>query len=222
MNSASRLKKVASYSLHKEGSSPFSVIICMGFIETFYYEPNSSKSAIVNAANQQCLDGGGVDGAISLAGGAELLRDRKALSVIKGAVRCKTGEARITGPAKYGELRTPFVIHGVGPNYFEYGGERTPIADELLAKTYINALQRAREVKLEAIAFSLISSGAFRGRRSKSDVFHIGMKAICGFEPYEELKEIYLCAFSHTDACELVSIAGILGLKMDSTVIGAL
>lgn len=222
MNSTSvtSLKKIASYSVHKEGSRPLSLIICMGFIEKFSYKPNPSKSAIVNAANEQCLGGGGVDGAISLAGGPELLKDRKELSVIKGAVRCNTGEARITGPAKYGELNTPYVIHCVGPNYFEYGGERTPIADELLAKTYINALERARDVKLEAVAFSLISSGIFRGNRTKFDVFQIGMKAICDYEPYEELKEIYLCALSHNDAYEIISIAATLGLKMDSHVTG--
>lgn len=96
------------------------MVICFGSVVNFGYPTNPDRSAIVNAANNLCLGGGGVDGAISTAGGDRLLNDRRALPSIRGhgrEVRCRTGDAVITGPNQYGRLLTPFVIHAVGPNY---------------------------------------------------------------------------------------------------------
>ena len=110
--------------------------------------------AIVNAANETLLGGGGVDGAIHRAAGPGLLRDCRAVPEVRPGVRCPTGEARITGGHA---LPARFVIHTVGP-VWEGGDDSEP---ELLAACYRNSLQLAREKALVSIAFPAISCGVF-------------------------------------------------------------
>ena len=97
--------------------------------------------AIVNAANETLLGGGGVDGAIHRAAGPELLAACRALPEVRPGVRCPTGEARITPGYR---LPAMHVIHTVGPVW--RGGGRGEA--ERLASCYRESLRLAQEFAL--------------------------------------------------------------------------
>ena len=110
--------------------------------------------AIVNAANQVMLGGGGVDGAIHRAAGPELYEACLRVPEVRPGVRCPTGEARITPGFR---LPAKFVIHTVGPVYRD-GLHGEP---EKLAACYRNSLALAAENGCKSIAFPCISTGIY-------------------------------------------------------------
>ena len=110
--------------------------------------------AIVNAANESLLGGGGVDGAIHCAAGPGLLDECRALPQVRPGVRCPTGEARITGGHR---LLARHVIHTVGPIW--HGGDSDEAA--LLASCYRESLRLAMEQRVASIAFPAISCGIY-------------------------------------------------------------
>ncbi len=113
-----------------------------------------AADAIVNAANEMMLGGGGVDGAIHRAAGPELYEECLKVPEVRPGVRCPTGEARITGG---GRLPSRHVIHTVGP---VYDGGRYGEAEKL-ASCYRNCLALAYENGLRSIVFPSISTGVY-------------------------------------------------------------
>ena len=112
-----------------------------------------TADAIVNAANQAMLGGGGVDGAIHRAAGHALLEACRAVPEVRRGVRCPTGEARITPGF---ELRARHVIHTVGPVY-----SGVPRDAALLASAFRSSIELAISHGLRSIAFPAISCGVY-------------------------------------------------------------
>ena len=110
--------------------------------------------AIVNAANERMLGGGGVDGAIHAAAGPELLAACRAVAEVRPGGRCPPGAARITPGFR---LRARYVVHTVGPVW--RGGSNGE--HELLASCYRESLALAVEHGARSIAFPSISTGVY-------------------------------------------------------------
>ena len=113
----------------------------------------SAVDAIVNAANERMLGGGGVDGAIHMAAGARLVQACYEVPEVSPGVRCPRGEARITPGF---DLPARHVIHTVGPVYHS-AEQSAPV----LAAAYRSSLALANEHGLETIAFPAISCGIY-------------------------------------------------------------
>ncbi len=138
--------------------------------------------AIVNAANEALLGGGGVDGAIHRAAGPRLLDACKQLG------GCPTGQARIT---KGFDLPSKWVIHTVGPKWNDGRGKEP----ELLASCYTSSLNLARENRVRTIAFPGISTGIYG--YPKQAAAQIAISVMRNYE--DDFEQIICCCFGEED-----------------------
>uniref|UniRef100_A0A7S0UQ37 Macro domain-containing protein n=1 Tax=Polytomella parva TaxID=51329 RepID=A0A7S0UQ37_9CHLO len=115
---------------------------------------HSNDDALVNAANERMLGGGGVDGAIHRAAGPELVKYcHEKVPELLPNVRCRTGDAVIT-PAF--NLKTKYIIHTVGPIY-----HNDTISAPLLYSCYKRVLETANGNKIQTVAFPAVSTGVY-------------------------------------------------------------
>ena len=146
----------------------------------------SKADAIVNAANESLLGGGGVDGAIHKAAGPALLKECITLH------GCKPGEAKAT---KAYNLDNKYIIHTVGPRYYF-----DPHPKETLTNCFINSLKLADSLLLESIAFPSISTGAFG--YPVQEAFQIMIETICSYQP-RTIKKVYICIYPNEEHYKL-------------------
>ncbi|GBF98924.1 appr-1-p processing enzyme family [Raphidocelis subcapitata] len=164
-----------------------------------------SGDAIVNAANERMLGGGGVDGAIHRAAGPRLMEACQQVPEVRPDVRCPTGEARIT---RGGRLQAKYVIHTVGPRY-ESDEESAP----LLAAAYKSCLDLANKHRLENIAFPALSTGIYGyPKKEAAEVAFKAVAAAAGAVRYVEFvlmpRDVFDAFSAAADASELEAIVG--------------
>ena len=141
--------------------------------------------AIVNAANNALLGGGGVDGVIHRAGGPTILAE--CMEIRKNQGGCATGEAVITTA---GKLPAKYVIHTVGPVW--QGGNRSEVV--LLEHCYQNSLKLAASHQLNSVAFPNISTGVYHF--PKKDAAEIAVKTVREFlATHNQPSEIIFACF---------------------------
>lgn len=171
--------------MREDGIDPSPLVVVVGDITLL------AVDAIVNAANERMLGGGGVDGAIHAAAGEALLEACRAVNEVRPGVRCPTGEARIT-PGFL--LAAKWVIHTVGPIYCD-GESGEP---ELLASCYRESFALAARHGARTIAFPAISTGVYG--YPKAAAAAIAVRECRVAVATGAFERVVLCAFRDVDA----------------------
>ena len=142
--------------------------------------------AIVNAANESLLGGGGVDGAIHHAAGPKLLKECMTLN------GCRPGEAKVT---KAHKLPYKYIIHTVGHRYYS-----DPNPPKTLESCYLNCLRIADELGLETIVFPSISTGVFG--YPVREAAEVVAKVLTSYKA-KTLKTVYMCIYFDKETTEI-------------------
>jgi len=179
---------------------------------------NFRGDAIVNAANELCLGGNGVDGLISRAGGKALYEAREALPVQKVRVenkegkdffediRCPTGEARLTVG---GDLKAKYCIHAVGPNYAFYNAEE---GNRILRSAYRSLMGIVEKTDgISIVGCCLISAGLFRGNTPRESIIGHGIDII--MRTIKPGQEIHVIAYTDIEARVLLELVPLEKVK---------
>jgi len=156
--------------------------------------------AIVNAANSSLMGGGGVDGAIHRAGGAEILEACKKIRQEEYPDGLPTGKSVATNA---GNLPSSYVIHTVGPIYHQCG----ELCADLLASCYSKSLEQAHRLGCKDVAFPAISTGVYGYPKDKAAV--IAYAAVSDF--LEENKDIHVHFVFHNEKDKALFIKAIEG-----------
>jgi len=195
MQQLKELRRLESF-----GGGNTAVIIAAGSILDY------TGDAFVNAANEGCTGGFGVDEQVNRAGGYALKEARKLLG------GCPTGEAKVTESFEHKKVN--HIIHAVGPVYrLKFGmsheedhSEFLKEKDPLLVEAYKASLARAQELGVATLGFTLLSAGVFRGERPLKDVLRIGLQAVLK-NCYPGLKEVTMVAWTEEEQNALVELA---------------
>eukprot|EP00924_Labyrinthula_sp_SR-Ha-C_P010680 maker-scaffold_49-snap-gene-1.89-mRNA-1 protein AED:0.21 eAED:0.21 QI:170/1/1/1/1/1/2/548/213 len=166
---------------------------------------------VVNATNEQGLGGGGVDEAVNIVGGQVIVEAREKLPVVNQeyVVRIPTGKAEITVS---GDLPSRYCIHAVGPAFWaKYLSNK----EQLLKEAYKNSLNIVygdKEKNIISVAFSLLSSGVFRGEKTLHEVLCLGLEAIREYDTSRcgligERRQVYVVAYTPEEKAALEAAA---------------
>jgi O-acetyl-ADP-ribose deacetylase (regulator of RNase III) len=188
----------------KHKSLNFKFVLQRGPIHSFS-SLTSSKTGIVVASNEFCSGKSGLLKAILDVGGCKLSDDVESLPKIDSRERrCLPGHAVQVTNGPYGNIQVSSVIFAVGP-WRTSNSNSSMESITTLKSSYQQALQLAKESKLESVAFSCIgASRAGNSNMHRMEALQSGLNEIVTFHGYPELKEIHLFAYSSEEVEDLL------------------
>lgn len=210
----SSFERLASYKISNE----VILTVAVGNIAKF----SSPRGAIVTPCNEWLNTFTiGADRNVISAGGYRLMCARRRLPILEGmddghtqldmmAVRCRCGEARLVGPGWYGDLKVPYIIHAVGPDYRGlHDASEIYEVSLILRDSYQNALRSTAGTEINQVAVSPLCNDGLRGGQNISKVLDIAVDEIFEFTRFymdedSKLKDIVLVANCHGEAHELL------------------